>query len=187
MKTIQFFGVLKVVTVLAVSAIMFVSCSSLRVATDYDKEVNFGAYKTFGFNDKTNELPVNDLVRKRILNAVVSELTSKGLTQSEQPDLVIDVLVRTSERESVTARTEPMSPYFGRRWRVGPGWSATTTYDVSSYTEGTLIIGMGDTKKQELVWEGRGTAVVSGKTPEETRINKAVQKILASFPPTPKP
>lgn len=98
MKRIQFLGALKVVTILAITAFMFVSCSSLKVATDYDKEVNFGAYKTFGFSDKTNELPVNDLVRKRILNAVVSELTSKGLTQSEQPDLVIDVMIRTTDR-----------------------------------------------------------------------------------------
>ena len=61
-----------------------------------------------------------------------------------------------------------------------------STY-VSQYDEGTLVIDVVDMAKQELVWRGIGTGVLSENPSVEERtanINYAVTEILTQFPPT---
>jgi hypothetical protein len=58
--------------------------------------------------------------------------------------------------------------------------------DVKQYTEGTLIIDILRPGGEQLVWRGTGTTRIrEEKDPEKRtqKVNDAVDKILAQFPP----
>jgi hypothetical protein len=69
---------LRIATILIV--LMFItSCSSIRVAADYDKEANFDSYKTFAFfKTGIDKAEISDLDKRRILRAIESELLAQG-------------------------------------------------------------------------------------------------------------
>lgn len=162
------------------------ACSSVRVSSDFDREANFAAYKKYAFTKEALELPVGDLNRKRILQAVTNELEAKGFTASDQPDVWIDLNVKTEQKENATATT--VSPYgtrYGYRWGMGVGFS-TTNINIEQYVEGTLFVDMIDVSKKQLVWQGRGVGTIDPDAdPEkkEQRINNAVKQIFTKYPP----
>jgi hypothetical protein len=161
------------------------SCSSINVSSDFDRQADFASYKTYSFTKEAMELPINDLNRKRIIDAVSTELAAKGFTQSDQADVWIDLVVATQEKQSATATSSP--GYYGAGYRYGWGGGfSTTTINVENYTEGTLFVDMVDASKKQLVWQGRAVATL---TPEarsekrEARINEAVKQIFTRYPP----
>ncbi len=164
---------------------VLVACGSLKTTFDYDKSVDFTKYKTFAFSAETDQLPVNELVRKRIINAIKSSLQSKGLSEAPKADVLIDLGVKTETKQQTSANSVNMGGFYGRRWGFGTGFS-TTQVNTTDYTEGTLVINLVDAAKQELVWMGSGTATVTEKSVQQDKIEAAVTKILAKFPPAPK-
>ncbi len=61
-------------------------------------------------------------------------------------------------------------------------WGGRTS--VSTVNEGTLYIDIIDTKKNELVWQGEGSGVLTQNTnKKDERIKEFVTKILAQYPP----
>lgn len=175
MKRIKLF---LIVTIL----LLITSCKSVQTSSDYDRTVNFNNYKTFVFTPESKQLPANDLVKNRILNAISSNLKSKGLTESNNPDMLIDLGLKTKEKKDYSTTHYDLSGYYGRRWRIGTGISQSNTKEID-YTEGTLVINMVDTNKNSLLWMGSGTGVVSDKAIQEENLKAAVDKILAGFPP----
>jgi uncharacterized protein DUF4136 len=168
--------------------LLFSSCgSSLVVKTDYDKETNFTSFKTFSFADMNmDRTNISELNENRLIKAVKNEMTKKGFTQVENADLEIHMHAVVENKWSATAHTD----YYGSTYpyyRRGLGWGTTygtTSVDVNEYQEGTLIIDLVDTEAKKLVWQGVGTAILKNKPKDvDERINKAVTKILAGFPP----
>jgi Domain of unknown function (DUF4136) len=79
------------------------SCSSVRVYSDYDNNINFSQYKTYAFHKKgIDRVEISELDKKRILNAIDRELSKKGMTKSENPDLLINIL--TNRRKPIQRR-----------------------------------------------------------------------------------
>ena len=160
------------------------ACSTVKVSSDFDREANFTSYKTYSFTKEALELPVGDINRKRVLDAVANELAAKGLTSSDQPDVWVDLKVNTQQKESATASSS--SPYgagYGYRW--GGGFS-TTTINVHQYTEGTLFVDIIDADKKQLVWQGRAVGTLdpdASAQKRETNINAAVKQIFTKYPP----
>ena len=163
---------------------LFGACSSVTVSSDFDRDANFAAYKTYAFTKEAQELPVGDINRKRILDAVASELALKGFSQSDQPDVLIDVQIKAQQKESATATTSGgYGSGYGYRW--GGGFS-TTTINVEQYVEGTLFIDMIDNTKKQLVWQGRGTKTVDETASAEKReknIAYGIKQIFTKYPP----
>jgi hypothetical protein len=160
------------------------ACSSVKVSSDFDREANFASYKTYSFTKEALELPVGDINRKRVLDAVVNELSAKGFTTSDQPDVWVDLKVNTQQKESATATTS--SPYgsgYGYRW--GGGFS-TTTINVEQYTEGTMFVDIIDVGKKQLVWQGRAVGTLdpdASAQKRESNINAAIKQIFTEYPP----
>lgn len=174
MKLIKLFSVIVILLVIT-------SCSSLKINSDYDRSVNFNDYKTFGFTKESKELPTNDLVKNRILNAIATNLKSKGLAESDNPDMLIDLGLKTKNKTDYQSTNYDMGGYYGRRWRIGTSIGTTNTREIN-YTEGTLVINLVDAKKDQLLWMGSGTSVVSDKSVKEENITSGINKILSSFP-----
>ncbi len=173
MKALKFLPVLLLLVV--------TSCSTVRVAMDFDKEANFNNYRSFAFyRPGIDKAEISDLDKKRILRAIEAELTAKGMVKSEQPDLLVSIF--TKERE----RVDVYNNNFGYGWYWNPWWyGGYYGSTVSRSTEGTLYIDLIDAKTNNLVWQGMGSAdlITNDMEKKEARIQEIVREILAQYPP----
>ena len=161
-----------------IALMLLVSCSSVRVAADYDRQTNFNELKTYAFfKPGIDKAEISDLDKKRIMYAIDAEMAAKGFMKSENPDMLISIFTKEKERGDVYNNAGfGWGPYWG--W----GWGGYS--NVTSHTEGSLYIDIIDAKKKELVWQGKGT----GSLPEtmdrkEERIREFVKQILSQYPP----
>jgi hypothetical protein len=156
------------------------SCSSVRVAADYDSSVSFDSYKTFAFfKDGIDKAKISDLDKRRILRAIESELISKGLTKSETPDLIVNIFTKENHEINIYNQNYGM---FG--WGWGPnalGWNRTNVYNS---TNGMLFIDFIDANKKELIWQGIGEGYLTSRViRKEERIKEFVASVLEKYPP----
>ncbi len=175
MKALKFTPLLLLFAIVA-------SCTSVRVATDYDKKADFNTYNSFAFyKPGIDKAEINDLDKKRILRAIDAELSAKGLSKNKSADLLVSIF--TKERERVDVYNNNFGYGWGwRPWYYG-GYYGNT---VSRSTEGSLYIDLIDAKTNELVWQGIGSARLSTSDDirdKEERIREIVNKILAEYPP----
>jgi hypothetical protein len=167
-------------------AVAFGGCGpSISVTQDYDKEADFTKLKSFAWMSVPNTAvgsvkaatERNSLLDKRIKNAVNSELVTKGYEMNEaSPDFVMMYHVGVDDKVNVTdwGYGYP-SPYWGGR-----------NVSVYQYTQGTLILDIIDPSNKQLIWRGEAQGTVNpDASPEdrEARLGRAVQELLASFPP----
>lgn len=158
---------------------LLASCSSVRVASDYDQNANFNNYKTFAFfKPGIDKAEISDLDKKRILRAIETELLAKGFTKSENPALLVSIFTTAEQRVNVYNNN-------GWGWGAwGPWGMGMSTNSVSTSTEGTLYIDLIDTSKKELVWQGQGTGYLPSKMDrKEERISEIVNEIMQEYPP----
>lgn len=151
------------------------SCSSVRVATDYDEEVDFSQYQTYAFyKPGIDKAEISDLDKRRILKAIDHSLSEKGMTKAQDAQLLVSIF--TDAREEVNVYPSHYgwySPWYGYS-------------GVSSRTEGTLYIDLIDAETKTLVWQGVGVGVIepeAGVTKKNERVQKIVSEILDRFPP----
>ncbi|MDY0089669.1 MAG: DUF4136 domain-containing protein [Flavobacteriaceae bacterium] len=169
---------LKLIPVLAV--FFLTSCSSVRIASDFDKSANFDQYKTFAYHKPSiDKVEISDLDKRRILKAIDEELLAKGFSKSEKPDVLVSIFTKDSQRVEVWDN----SYYWGWGWGWNPWmWGGRTS--VSTVNEGTLYIDIIDAQKKELVWQGEGSGVLSKNTKKkDERIREFVARILSQYPP----
>ena len=178
MKAASFF-----LSLLAIA--VFTGCASMKVDTDYDNATGFASYETFAWMEKPDEVKDNltrlGQITERIEAAVERELMADGYQKaSTAPDFF--VVYHTAVETQITGATIDTWGYNYRR----PRWRTGTVYadvSVDSYQEGTLIIDIVDAEKNELVWRGTAVGAVSSPGQAAKKVDEAVQKILAEFPP----
>ena len=161
------------------------SCSSIKVATDYDTKVDFSKYKTFAFyKSGIDQAKISDLDKKRILRAIETELLAKGFIKSNEPDLLVSLF--TKSRNKVNISQNNLGYGFGWGWNPWMWNTMNTNVNIDQYTEGTLFIDFIDKERNELVWQGIGTAALRGENPQEReeRINLIVKEIIKRYPPS---
>ncbi len=170
-----------------VMVLTMASCSSVKVAYDYDKQADFTKYKTYAFTEDVSKMPVDELNRGRIISAVETELAAKGFTKSDNPDVLIDIFVTAKKRTEAVANTSGTGyrgGYYGR-YGYGGGFS-TTTVSYNDYVDGTLLINMVDKSTEKIAWQGRGTRTLdedASASKREQNINYAVKQIFTNYPP----
>ncbi|MFQ6112719.1 MAG: DUF4136 domain-containing protein [bacterium] len=156
------------------------SCSSITVKSDYDRQVNFANYQTFKwmpYPAKAGKSTVakNSLLDKRIRRAVERELSAKGyeIVQTGKADAAL------AYHTAVRQKVDVSGVGYGY-WR---GWPRGRRVYVHSYKEGTLVVDIVDPDLKQLIWRGLATDVVDDPEESEEKINEAVKKILERFPP----
>ncbi|MFP4846939.1 DUF4136 domain-containing protein [Winogradskyella sp. PE311] len=167
------------------------SCSSVRVAADYDQQANFEQYKTFAFfKPGIDKAEINDIDKRRILRAIESELMAKGMTKSENPDMLVSIFTKANQRVDIYNNAWGAGAWgwggfnrWGWGWGPGLGWGGGN--QVSTRTEGMLYIDLVDANKKELIWQGSGTGhlVTRNVDKKEARIKEFVSKTMEQFPP----
>lgn len=190
-KNIKFLPVLLLAFIIS-------SCSSVRVASDYDKETEFNDYKTFAFfKPGIDKAEISDLDKRRILKAVEAELMAKGMTKSNNPDMLVSIFTKSNQRVDVYNNAWGIGAWgwggFGRFGGFGPGFGAFGPgfgpgfggNQVSTRTEGILFVDFIDANKKQLIWQGSGTGYLVTKNVEkkEARINEFVSEMMTAYPP----
>jgi len=189
---------MKALRLLPLLAIMLIisSCSTVRVASDYDQTVNFNEYKTYAFyKPGIDKAEISDLDKKRVLRAIEKEMEAKGFTKSENPAVLISIFAKANKRVDVYQNNFGFGGFgrfgyggFGRFGYGGFGpWGGGAFYgnNISERTEGVLYIDLLDVNKKQLVWQGKGTATLTSRNIEkrEARIQEIVKEIMEVYPP----
>lgn len=161
----------------------FTSCNTVRVSSDYDRNASFDQYQSFAFHQKgLDELKMNDLDKRRIVQAVSQTLQNKGMNMARyesSADIIINISAKKTTRVNVNNWNDPWM--YGWGWGPGFGWGQQR---VSQHKEGTLIFDFVDRKTNTLVWQGVGQGLnISDIERKAEKIPVAVQEILDKYPP----
>jgi hypothetical protein len=175
---------------------LLVASSALAhtVRIDFDHATHFSSYKTYRWvappeSQSSQSLFPSQILDQRIVAFIEEALASRGLRRVKTGgDLLVDYRMVVTE--------QPQFVTFGDGW--GPGWNwagnwgsaawpggySVTT--VQTFYEGTLVIDIRDANRNKMVFEGTSTQSVSSRPNRNTeRMARAVNKIMASYPPQP--
>ncbi len=172
----------------AAGTILLGTGCSTPVKTDYKTGANFSQYRTFALMPLPRQAPADDpglmlRLAQPARNAVVGELTAKGLTEAppNQADLAINLKGQSLPRVEIRDQgfTYPVMTRYGMVTVVQNPYTT-----VSTYNERTLTIELLDNRAKELVWVG-WMKKESSKPVQPEVLQEAIRKILAKYPPAP--
>ncbi|MEO5565884.1 MAG: DUF4136 domain-containing protein [Luteimonas sp.] len=172
----------------AVVALALSACASVpMVQTDHDPAVNFAQYHTYAWREKPTGGTAISM--QRIVTRIDEQLQAKGwrLAPESTADIAIAAHLATHEQHQLDRFYDrPMWNDWGwyGPWSWGPPMMAYQRTRVTSYTVGTLIVDMFDTRSKRAVWSAMAEDTIPN-TPQKINadIDAAVMKMFARFPP----
>jgi hypothetical protein len=159
------------------------------IQADYDRSVDFTAYKTFAFVKPlgTDRNGYQTIISQHLKAATARELEARGLRLDEtSPQLLVNFNANLSEKMRVV-NTAPAGSahYYDYRYGAYSSWSRYP-YDqyVTYYHEGTLNIDVIDAAKKQLIWESTAVDTVTQKTLNNIQpaLDDAVAAAFAQYP-----
>jgi hypothetical protein len=180
------------------SAMVWLMVSSCAV-TDIDRTANFNHYKTFAWGESDinvkNPVYSSSLINRNIKATVENEFAARGIQlDNKQPDFIVSYHTYTEQKQQYNNNGYyGYSPFFSPFMFYRFGWwgmpygmynSGPRAY---TYTEGTLIVDITDTKTNELIWRGTVKGNVDSISNLEKQIHKGVKAIMKKYPVTPQP
>jgi hypothetical protein len=173
-------------------------CSSgLAVRSDVDPNADFDRYRTWNYFDPMgieggyNSPIYGELFRQ----AITREMNDRGYRLDDEPDLLINVTLRTDDKVKMTSYTSPYmsgyyyggagSPRYGSSMGVGVGVSSRAT----KVTEVSVFIDLVDVSRQRMSWQGVAVLDASDKVAQQLRdaIYTAVNRVYELYPYTTAP
>ncbi len=178
---------------LLVGLLTLIACASgPEIQSDYDPDVDFSQYKTFGFFSPMSieGEGYSTLFGRQFRESIGRELRARGYVESDNPDLSINVSARLQEKTKVTTTSDPMmmGGYYGYRRGYYDPWMSYgygTSTNVSQYTEGTINVDLVDMSQKRMVWEGVAIGrLKEGRSNAEVRtaIDQGVTTMFAGYP-----
>ena len=171
----------------AVTLAAAVSCSSMKVNNDYDRQADFSSYKTYAWHESETSLKDEaPLAHERIVQAVDGQLGARGFQKvAENPDVF--VTYHAEQDQQMTLNTD----YMGGGWGFGPGWywgggmgmtSSRTT--VQTYDVGTVVVDLWDSSQKRLVWRGTVSDTISDDPQKNAeKITIGTRRMFENYPP----
>jgi uncharacterized protein DUF4136 len=172
-------------TLLTVAGIIGIAAAMDDVSTEYDKSFDFATIKTFSAKIATPW--GNPIMESSVLKEIEDGLSSRGWQKVPEGEADAEVLIHGSTQQKDKITTFYNGGYYGGwgwyGYWGGPGMTTVTTH---TYTEGTLVVDIFNTRTKQLVW--RGTIVDELKKKQDHRqkqIEKSSDKLFKYFPPGP--
>ena len=173
---------------LLVLVILLAGCASTNTVSSVDPAADFSQYKTFEFAKvpDTDGKEYQSLETRYLRTAVTRELKSRGFSQSDQADLVINFSIETEEK--IRSRSVPSASY-----GVGydpyddvyyDDWGMNHQTRIDQYTEGKLNIDVIDRQARQAIWQGstKGRLTKQDYENAEATLSAAVTDIFTQFP-----
>ena len=158
-----------------------------EVQFDYDRSVDFNAYKTYQWVDYRRVDVGDQLLDRDIKRAVDEQLAGKGLQRVESGGgLLVGYQAGISQEKAFDATGWGGG---GGPWGWGGPWGGnwgnvhgtTATIDI-----GKLVIGLFDPVTKQLVWRGSAAKTLDlSKDPDKNyrTLQKAMTKLFRNYPP----
>jgi hypothetical protein len=182
---------------LSISVAIFLSlllsaCSTgISVRSEIDPTVNFANYTTYNFFEPMGiEGGYNSpIFGEHYRAAIGGEMKRRRYQVSDEPDLLINVTIRTDDKVRMRSYTSPYmsgayynrpgGPYGGSA--IGMGVSTGSRATVT--TEASVFIDFVDFKQHRVVWQGVTVVDVTDKVATQLRdaIFTSVNKVLAGL------
>ena len=179
---------------LLVLALLSACSSGLTVRSEIDPTADFKQYKTYNFFEPMGiESGYNSpIFGEHYRAAIGGEMNRRGYRVSDEPDLLINVTIRSDDKVKMRSYSSPYmtggyynrpgGPYGGSALGVGvsTGSRATVT------TEASVFIDFVDFKQHRVVWQGVTIVNVTDKVAKQLRdaIFTSVDKVMAEYPHT---
>jgi len=170
-------GLLAVVAVSFAAAALAQTLTMPKVDLDYDKEVDFSAFKTYSWKDPIAAAK-DPQMHTRIIWYVDRELEKKGLTKKpEGGDLLVRYYAKAHQGYKGTPTQE-------QSYLSGAAGQLTTSVDFSKVVEGTLLIEIQRASDGKAVWRaGSGYGTIDKKRLDADTA-RAVRLLLSKYPPS---
>jgi len=177
--------------------VFLVSCNPWKYASEYDHEVDFNTYKTFGLLnwERQNDDQVSAETKQFILLAIKKELERRGYTyQKENADLQASIYIIVNEETSYSAYANQYAGYGGYGGvavGVGSGGVGVYGYGVQTYpftavqhdyNVGTFVVDLLDASKKKIVWQGLAQGRVAHEEPTQELVQERVNSVFKDFP-----
>lgn len=169
-------------------------CSSIRVETRYDPNIDFKTYTNFGWlpvpKARTGGLRIDHAALDAVVRAAVNrKLAARGFKSTTDLEVDFWVVYHVAIRKKLEYSTLPIGYDYSPAWGRGQ-WTDETlgnrgTY-VRTFDEGTLVLDIVDARTSRLAWRGSAKAEVDAarsRRQKEARLKRAVGKMLDGFPP----
>lgn len=161
--------------------LLLVSCNTIKVNYDYDKDLDFTAYTTYGFytDMKTG---LNDLDTKRLLNAIEDVMRTKGFKLAEEPELYINVTAQVYKGAPSNSVGVGLG---GGGNNIGGGLSLGLPIG-GAQLDREITFDFIDVQRDVLVWQATSiSGYKENQTPEakELKLLQIVEKALSKYPP----
>ncbi len=176
-------------------ALLTAGCASgLAVRSDIDPAADFTEYRTWNFFDPMgieggyNSPIYGELFRE----AITREMTERGYRMAAEPDLLVNVTIRSDDKVKMRTYTRPYmsGAYYGHPGGasygsavgvgVGVGSGATRT------TEASVFIDLVDADRQRMSWQGVAVVDVTDKVASRLRdaVFTSVNRVFDQYPHT---
>lgn len=176
--------------VLVLPAMLALSgCETMQVGTSFDRSAQFSNFKTFSWLPREDYGVSNPLVVERAREYIERALEAKSYQYVENlsdADFAVDFTIGSHARVDVETYPVPYAgpwSWYGRRWWGYPYWGVGV--EVNRYREGVLAIDVFDGQSHKPIWHGWAKQPLSEEDMNsEKEIRKAVDAVLADFPPS---
>lgn len=188
--------------ILPLVLILLYSCNPWKFAAEYDHEVDFSTYKTFGLLnwDPQNDKVVSPQTKEYILSSIKDELEARGYIYKEtNADMQVSVFVIVQEKTNYAAYSDHYVGYSGYgaigvgvgvgsggvgvgvvEYGMGPMYPYTAYSN--DYDAGTLVIDLLDHSKKQIIWQGVATGRLDNETAPAGSVKRDIGRLFSKMP-----
>ena len=167
--------------ILLAVGLLSVSCATVRVDYDYDREVDFTAYTTYNyFSDLDSGM--GEMDERRLIGILDSILQTRGYRLAEEPDFYVNILstvFQAGGRNSVGVGLG------GGGRNIGGGISLGIPVG-SPALKRSVQIDFVDAQRDALFWQAvaeSGYREAATPAIREEKLRNLVKKVFSKFPP----
>ncbi len=192
----------KLVFIFPLIFVFFSSCNSWKFAAEYDHDVDFSTYKTFGLLswDPHNDKIMSKKTKKYMLTSIKEQLEARGyIYQEKNADLQVSVFAVVEEKTSYSAYSDHYAGYNGYGAvaigvGVGSGgagvgvvgYGSPSMYPYTAVTHdyhvGTVVVDLLDDSKKVIVWQGVATGRIDHEEATEVEVKTNINRLFEEMP-----
>jgi hypothetical protein len=128
---------------------------------------NLNAYRTYEWLATAPPAGANPIIVQQIIADFDSAMASKGYQKAPGGELTLVLTLGAQDKTDI------------QTW--GRFGLQTSVYQ---YTQGQMSLDIFDTKTQHALWHGQVVKTIDPTKPDQSKISKAIAKLMAKFPGT---